>query len=103
HTSGMPPLIEPPHAIAIFLDAERPELHRRIDARFDAMLHAGALEEVRALDARRLDPLSPVLKAHGVPWLRKVLAGEMTLHQATPPPTPHTTPFPNPPPPQFPH
>jgi tRNA dimethylallyltransferase len=83
HHSGLPPLIEPPHAVAIFLDAQRHELHRRIDARFDAMLHAGALDEVRALVDRRLDPLSPALKAHGVPWLRKVLAGEMTLAAAT--------------------
>ena len=30
---------------------------RQIDARFDAMLAAGALDEVRALAARKLDPL----------------------------------------------
>jgi tRNA dimethylallyltransferase len=83
HRSGMPALIDPKHVVALFLDAERQQLYRRIEARFDAMLAAGALEEVRALDARRLDPLSPALKAHGVPCLRKVLAGEMTLADAT--------------------
>jgi len=31
------------------------------------MLNAGALEEVAALAARRLDPLLPAMKAHGVP------------------------------------
>jgi tRNA dimethylallyltransferase len=83
HRSGMPALIDPERAVALFLDAERHGLYRRIEARFDAMLGAGALDEVRALDRRRLDPLSPALKAHGVPWLRKVLAGEMTLADAT--------------------
>ena len=55
---------------------------RRIDARFDGMIAAGALEEVRALAARRLDPELPAMKAHGVPWLIRHLDGEMTLTQA---------------------
>jgi tRNA dimethylallyltransferase len=37
---------------------------------------------VRALDARRLDPLLPVMKAHGVPWLRRHLRGEISLEEA---------------------
>ncbi len=41
------------------------------------MLAAGALDEVRALDARGLDPMLPAMKAHGVPWLRRHLAGEI--------------------------
>jgi tRNA dimethylallyltransferase len=61
---------------------DREELLRRIDARFDAMIAAGALEEVRALAARRLDPELPAMKAHGVPWLIRHLKGEMTLTQA---------------------
>ena len=52
---------------------------RRIDARFDAMIAAGALEEVRALAARGLDPTLPAMKAHGVPWLIRHLNGEITL------------------------
>jgi tRNA dimethylallyltransferase len=83
HRSGMQAVIEPNEAIRIFLAPERADLHRRIEARFDAMLAQGALDEVRALDARGLDPACPVLKAHGVPWLRRVLAGEMTLADAT--------------------
>jgi len=82
HRDGMPALVDPARAIKIFLDADRAELARRIDARFDVMLACGALEEVRALDARGLDPASPVLKAHGVPWLRRVLAGDLTLADA---------------------
>jgi tRNA dimethylallyltransferase len=78
---GMPAILNPEHAIKIFLNPERGALHRRIDARFDTMLAAGALEEVRALDARGLDPLLPAMKAHGVPWLRRHLRGEITLDE----------------------
>ena len=46
------------------------------------MIAAGALEEVRALAARRLDAELPAMKAHGVPWLIRHLKGEMTLTQA---------------------
>src|SRR5262249_22583047 len=56
--------------------------HRRIDVRFDQMLAAGALDEVRSLDALGLDSLLPAMKAHGVPWLRRHLRGEITLAQA---------------------
>ena len=66
----------------IFLAPERQTLYERIDTRFDAMLAAGALEEVRALAARRLDPLLPAMKAHGVPWLIRHLSGEITLEAA---------------------
>jgi tRNA dimethylallyltransferase len=79
---GMPAILDPERAIKLFLAPDRAELHRRIDARFDAMLAAGALEEVAALDARGLDPLLPAMKAHGVPWLRRHLRGEITLDAA---------------------
>ena len=46
------------------------------------MLEAGALEEVRALAARRLDPVLPAMKAHGVPWLIRHLNGEISLDEA---------------------
>ena len=82
HSDGMPAILDPARAIGVFLTPDRAELYRRIDARFDAMLAAGALDEVRALDARRLDPLLPAMKAHGVPWLRRHLAGEITLTEA---------------------
>jgi tRNA dimethylallyltransferase len=82
HRDGMAALIDPARAVMLFLAPERDELKQRIDARFDAMMAAGALGEVRALDARGLDPLQPALKAHGVPWLRRALAGEVTLADA---------------------
>jgi tRNA dimethylallyltransferase len=82
HRDGMPAILDPDRALKLFLDVDRAELHRRIDARFDAMLAAGALEEVRALAARGLDPVLPAMKAHGVPWLRRHLAGEIGLDEA---------------------
>ena len=82
HRDGLPAILGPDEALKVFLDVERAELHRRIDARFDAMLAAGAIEEVRALAARGLDPMLPAMKAHGVPWLRRHLAGEIGLKEA---------------------
>jgi tRNA dimethylallyltransferase len=82
HSDGLPALLDPAHTVRMFLAPERAELNRRIDARFESMLAAGALEEVRALAARDLDPLLPAMKAHGVPWLRGYLAGEITLAAA---------------------
>jgi tRNA dimethylallyltransferase len=79
---GMPPLLDATRVGKIFLAPDRDALYRRIDARFDAMLSAGALDEVRALAARRLDPLLPAVKAHGVPWLMRHLAGEISLAAA---------------------
>ncbi|HEY3643472.1 MAG TPA: tRNA (adenosine(37)-N6)-dimethylallyltransferase MiaA [Xanthobacteraceae bacterium] len=82
HRDGMPPAVDASHAIKVFLDPERGELQRRIEARFAAMLAAGVLEEVRALAARGLDPALPAMKAHGVPWLIRHLDGEITLGDA---------------------
>ena len=82
HREGLPPTLDSSNAVKIFLSPERGELRRRIDARFDAMLAVGALDEVRALSRRKLDPLLPAMKAHGVPWLIRHLAGEITLGEA---------------------
>jgi len=69
-------------AAKVFLMPDRDQLLRRIDARFDAMIAAGAIEEVAALAARNLDPDLPAMKAHGVPWLVRHLRGEITLADA---------------------
>jgi tRNA dimethylallyltransferase len=82
HCDGLPPLLPPGAFTAVFLEPERDELYARIDARFDKMLQAGALDEVVALAARRLDPLLPAMKAHGVPALIRHLNGELTLEEA---------------------
>jgi len=82
HREGLPPLLPPGTFSALFLAPDRDQLYARIDARFDAMLAAGALEEVADLAARRLDPLLPAMKAHGVPTLLRHLRGEIPLEEA---------------------
>jgi tRNA dimethylallyltransferase len=82
HREGLPPLLPPGDFTALFLAPERDQLYAQIDARFDTMLEAGALEEVAALAARKLDPLLPAMKAHGVPALIRYLSGEVTRDQA---------------------
>lgn len=82
HREGLPPLLPPGTFNALFLAPDRDRLYARIDARFDAMLKAGALEEVERLAARHLDPLLPAMKAHGVPALIRHLKGEITLEEA---------------------
>jgi tRNA dimethylallyltransferase len=82
HEDNKPATIELDEAAKIFLMPDRDELARRIDARFDAMMAGGALDEVRALVARKLNPSLPAMKAHGVPWLIRHLAGEVTREEA---------------------
>jgi tRNA dimethylallyltransferase len=82
HQAGNPAVLDPARAVKIFLVPDRDDLMRRIDARFDAMIAAGALEEVRALAARGLNSDLPAMKAHGVPRLISYLRGETTLADA---------------------
>ena len=82
HREGLPPLLPRSEFTALFLAPERDQLYARIDARFDAMLDSGALEEVAALAARKLDSLLPAMKAHGVPALIRYLRGEITREEA---------------------
>jgi tRNA dimethylallyltransferase len=78
----MEPLLRARDTVRVFLHVDRAELYARINARFDAMLAAGALEEVQALRLRQLDPQLPAMKAHGVPWLIRHLDGETDLATA---------------------
>ncbi len=78
HRDGLPPLLPPGSFLALFLAPDREQLSARIDARFEAMLQEGALAEIERLLARRLDPLLPAMKAHGVPALIRHLNGEIS-------------------------
>ncbi|MDB5520506.1 MAG: tRNA ((37)-N6)-dimethylallyltransferase MiaA [Tardiphaga sp.] len=82
HNDALPPLLAPGSYEALFLELERATLYARIDARFDAMLDAGALDEVAALAGRGLDPLLPAMKAHGVPALIRHLNGDISIDAA---------------------
>jgi tRNA dimethylallyltransferase len=66
----------------IALTPDREALYRVINARYDAMLEAGAIDEVRAFAARKLDPTLPAMKAHGAPALMAYLEGDMPLSAA---------------------
>ncbi|OIR06264.1 tRNA dimethylallyltransferase [mine drainage metagenome] len=66
----------------VLLAPPREALYQSCDRRFLAMLEQGALDEVAALMALRLDPALPVMKALGVPELAAHLAGRLGLEQA---------------------
>lgn len=77
-----PPLLPLADCHALLLDADRDWLNARIARRFDSMLAAGALDEVRAnLAAMQTGHLSA--KAIGAPELAAHLRGEMSLSEAT--------------------
>lgn len=80
--SRAPALLDATRCVKLFLTPDRDALRARIDRRFEAMMTQGALEEVRALQARQLDPALPVMRAHGVPGLLAYLNGEATLADA---------------------
>ena len=82
HREGLPPLIDPARAVKVFITCEREELVRRIEARFDAIIKSTALDEVRQLAGRKLDPTLPAMKAHGVPWLIRHLNDEISREEA---------------------
>jgi len=82
HSEGLPPLLQPEDVSAVFLAPDRKDVYARIDARFEAMLASGALDEVEALAARKLDPILPAMKAHGVPALIRYLKGDITRGEA---------------------
>ncbi|HUO22535.1 MAG TPA: tRNA (adenosine(37)-N6)-dimethylallyltransferase MiaA [Caulobacteraceae bacterium] len=67
---------------AAVLEPQRAWLYARCDARMQAMVEAGALDEVARLMARGLDPAAPVMKAVGVRELGAHLAGETSLEAA---------------------
>jgi tRNA dimethylallyltransferase len=62
------------------VDVPRQELYERAEARFDQMVAAGALDEVRPL--MKYDPELPMMKAIGVPELLAHLRGECSLEKA---------------------
>jgi tRNA dimethylallyltransferase len=76
------PALAPDAWRGVVLSVARDELYRRIEARLEAMVAAGALAEVERLMARSLDPTLPAMKALGVASLARQLAGELSPAQA---------------------
>lgn len=67
---------------ALVLDPPREALYRSCDARFEAMVARGALEEAAALDRMGLDPELPAMKVVGLRALLSHLKGERALGEA---------------------
>ena len=61
---------------------DREILYQRCDLRLEAMIAAGALDEVKNLLARGLPPEVPVMKAVGVPELAAYIDNSLDLQEA---------------------
>lgn len=73
----------PPFAVTMLgLTLPRPELYARIDARVDAMLAAGLVDEVQRLVARGYSWSLPALSALGYRQIGAYLRGECELAEA---------------------
>jgi tRNA dimethylallyltransferase len=68
--------------VVIGLTLPRPELYARIDARVDAMMRAGLVDEARALAARGYGWELPALSALGYKQIGEYLRGECDLAEA---------------------
>jgi len=73
-----PVAIDPENAMKMIVLPDRAILRQRINRRFEQMLDAGAVEEVRALLALSLKTEMPAMKAIGVPQIAAMLEGAMT-------------------------
>jgi tRNA dimethylallyltransferase len=76
------PLLEPGSYDALVVEPPRERLYANCDARVRLMIDNGALDEVRVLLSRDLDPTLPAMKAVGVPELAAHLSGAMSLDKA---------------------
>lgn len=66
---------------AMILLPPRDWLNQRCDQRFSQMIEYGALTEVEALLARKLDPALPVMRAIGVPEIAAYLRSETSRNE----------------------
>jgi tRNA dimethylallyltransferase len=78
---GEPVLVED-ETVRVLVQPDRITHGRTIDARFDAMLAAGALEEVEALIALGLSDELPIMRALGVAPLAACIGGKLGRDEA---------------------
>jgi tRNA dimethylallyltransferase len=76
------PLLAPGTYDRLVVEPEREALYAACDRRVGDMVRDGALDEVRALMRRRLDPELPAMKAVGVRDFAAHLKGKITLEAA---------------------
>ena len=75
-------LPSPYTVLVIGLKQPRPELYSRIDARIEAMLAAGLVDEVRGLLERGFSPEATALSAIGYREISAYLRGQTSLEEA---------------------
>jgi tRNA dimethylallyltransferase len=80
-TAGSP-ILKDDAVLKLVVAPERDAIYAAIDARFDRMIEQGALAEVEALTALRLDEGLPLTRALGVRELAAHLAGALSLEEA---------------------
>ncbi len=68
--------------LGVALTPPREPLYERINARVDRMMKLSALEEARALWARKLDRELPAMRAHGMPGFCEHFGGRASLEDA---------------------
>ena len=66
--------------ILLFLP-DREKNYQVVNSRFIKMMKGGAVEEVKKLLELKLNDSLPVMRAHGVPEIKKYLANECTLEE----------------------
>lgn len=72
----------PYHALELGLTMPREALHARVDARVDALIERGLVDEVRVLLAAGVPPTAPAMSSIGYRQLLPFLNGESALETA---------------------
>jgi tRNA dimethylallyltransferase len=76
------PVLPPGSWVGVTLTPPRETLYERINARVDAMMANGALEEARRFWQRKLDSSLPAMRAHGMPGFCDHFEGRASLEDA---------------------
>ncbi len=76
------PVLDAGRVLKLVVCPSREVLNRRCDERFDLMMAHGALDEIRALAALKLDPGLPAMKALGVEPLIQLCEGAIAIDDA---------------------
>jgi tRNA dimethylallyltransferase len=82
HGASATPVLAPERVLKLVIAPEREALYAAIDTRFDAMIEAGAIEEVRTLLALGLESGLPAMRAHGVREFGNYLTGSSSRAEA---------------------
>lgn len=76
------PLLKGAQVKKYLIMPDRTLLHERINLRFDQMVEAGAIEEVKSLLSKEMPQNASIMKAIGVPQFTSYLRNEISLEDA---------------------